>query len=101
MTSMPEPDGPSCLYPPRCWSEIRPPSRLRESALKAFLLAGGHGTRLRPLTDSVPKCLMPIRGTPLLDIWLDLCSRSGITEVLINLHAHSRIVERHVNGNKP
>jgi mannose-1-phosphate guanylyltransferase len=64
--------------------------------LKAFLLAGGHGTRLRPITDSVPKCLVPIRGRPLLDIWLDLCARSGITEVLINLHAHAQKIERHL-----
>jgi mannose-1-phosphate guanylyltransferase len=65
--------------------------------LKAFLLAGGHGTRLRPITDSVPKCLVPIRGRPLLDIWLDLCARSGITEVLINLHAHAPEIERHLH----
>jgi mannose-1-phosphate guanylyltransferase len=67
-----------------------------ETTLKAFLLAGGHGTRLRPLTDSVPKCLVPIRGRPLLDIWLELCARSGITEVLINLHAHSQPIEQHL-----
>jgi mannose-1-phosphate guanylyltransferase len=66
--------------------------------LKAFLLAGGYGTRLRPLTDSLPKCLVPIQGKPLLDIWLDLCARSGITEVLINLHAHARLVEDHLKG---
>jgi len=64
--------------------------------LKAFLLAGGHGTRLRPLTDSVPKSLVPIRGRPLLDIWLDLCAHSGISEVLINLHAHSQAIEQHL-----
>jgi mannose-1-phosphate guanylyltransferase len=64
--------------------------------LKAFLLAGGNGTRLRPLTDSVPKCLVPIRGRPMLDIWLDLCARSGITEVLINLHAHAQVIEQHL-----
>jgi mannose-1-phosphate guanylyltransferase len=64
--------------------------------MKAFLLAAGHGTRLRPLTDSIPKCLVPIRGKPLLDIWLDLCARSGITELLINLHAHSQPIERHL-----
>ncbi len=64
--------------------------------MKAFLLAGGHGTRLRPITDSVPKCLVPIRGRPLLDIWLDLCARSGITEILINLHAHSQTIEQYV-----
>ncbi len=69
--------------------------------MKAFLLAGGHGTRLRPLTNSVPKCLVPIRGRPLLDIWLDLCARSGITEVLINLHAHSQSIERHLQRSAP
>lgn len=64
--------------------------------LKAFLLAGGHGTRLRPITDSVPKCLVPIRGKPLLDIWLDRCADSGITDVLINLHAHAPAIDRHL-----
>lgn len=64
--------------------------------MKAFLLAGGHGTRLRPLTDSVPKCLVPIRGRPLLDIWLEICARSGITDVLINLHAHPQPIEQHL-----
>jgi mannose-1-phosphate guanylyltransferase len=64
--------------------------------LKAFLLAGGHGTRLRPLTDSIAKCLVPIQGRPLLDIWLDLCAHSGITDVLINLHARSQDIERHL-----
>jgi mannose-1-phosphate guanylyltransferase len=65
--------------------------------MKAFLLAGGHGTRLRPITDTVPKCLVPIRGTPLLSIWLDLCMRSGITDVLLNLHAHAQTIEQYVN----
>jgi mannose-1-phosphate guanylyltransferase len=70
--------------------------RKADSTLKAFLLAGGHGTRLRPLTDSIPKCLVPIRGRPLLDIWLDLCARSGITEILMNLHAHSQSIAQHL-----
>ena len=69
--------------------------------MKAFLLAGGHGTRLRPITDSLPKCLVPIRGRPLLDIWLELCARSGITEVLINLHAHADLVEEHLRRSQP
>lgn len=69
--------------------------------MKAFLLAAGHGTRLRPITDSVPKCLVPIRRRPLLDIWLELCARSGITEVLINLHAHAEAVERHLGQIRP
>ena len=68
--------------------------------MKAFLLAGGHGTRLRPLTDSVPKCLVPIHGRPLLDIWLELCARSGISDVLINLHAHAHTIERHLQRSR-
>jgi mannose-1-phosphate guanylyltransferase len=54
--------------------------------LKAFLLAAGLGTRLRPLTDKIPKCLVPINGKPLLQIWLELCQLHRITEILINTH---------------
>jgi mannose-1-phosphate guanylyltransferase len=61
--------------------------------LKAFLLAAGHGTRLRPLTNSIPKCLLPIQGTPLLEIWLGTCRRFDIDEVLINVCSHADAVE--------
>lgn len=53
---------------------------------KAFLLAAGLGTRLRPLTDTIPKCLVPICGKPLLGWWIDLMEKHGIEEVLVNLH---------------
>jgi mannose-1-phosphate guanylyltransferase len=64
--------------------------------MKAFLLAAGHGTRLRPFTDSVPKCLLPIRGVPMLAIWLDSCRLMGIDEVLVNTHAHAQAVAEFV-----
>ena len=54
--------------------------------MKAYLLAAGLGARHKPLTDSMPKCLVPIAGQPLLGIWFDLCARHGISEVLVNLH---------------
>ena len=54
--------------------------------MKAFLLAAGLGTRLRPLTNSLPKCLVPIGTTPLLRIWLELLARHGVSDVLINTH---------------
>ncbi len=57
--------------------------------MKAFLLAAGKGERLRPLTDTVPKCLVPIQNVPLLGIWLELCRQHGIGEVLVNTHSHS------------
>jgi len=64
--------------------------------MKAFLLAGGLGTRLQPLTDTTPKCLLPVRGTPILQIWFALCRQFGIKEVLINLHSHGEVVRRFV-----
>lgn len=64
--------------------------------MKAFLLAAGNGTRLRPLTDHTPKCLLPVRGRPILDWWLDRCFASGISEVLLNIHAHAGQVLAHV-----
>jgi mannose-1-phosphate guanylyltransferase len=70
--------------------------------MKAFLLAGGLGTRLRPLTDSTPKCLLPVQGLPMLQIWLDICRQYGIDEVLINIHSHGealrRIIEEHTDN---
>src|ERR1700747_3105592 len=65
--------------------------------MKAFLLAAGHGTRLSPYTDSIPKCLLPIRGVPMLEIWLALCRRHRISEVLVNTHAHSAAVVDFLN----
>ncbi len=59
---------------------------LSERIEKAFLLAAGLGTRLRPLTDQIPKCLVPICGKPLLSIWLEICESLGVKEVLINTH---------------
>jgi mannose-1-phosphate guanylyltransferase len=54
--------------------------------VKAFLLAAGVGSRLRPLTDTTPKCMLPIDGRPLLGLWLDAFDRAGVDEVLVNLH---------------
>lgn len=66
--------------------------------MKAFLLAAGKGSRLRPLTDDIPKCLVPIRGRPLLKIWLEHLGRHGVEEVLINTHHHARQVEDFVQA---
>jgi mannose-1-phosphate guanylyltransferase len=67
--------------------------------VKAFLLAAGLGTRLRPITDSIPKCLVPIRGVPLLAIWLNQLAGLGIQEVLINLHTHAAAVRDFLTQN--
>jgi mannose-1-phosphate guanylyltransferase len=54
--------------------------------VKALILAGGLGTRLRPLTERVPKCLVEIGGRPLLEYWFDALAAAGIRDVLINTH---------------
>ncbi len=56
------------------------------SAATAFLLAAGHGTRLRPLTERVPKALVPVCGVPMLDHALALARAHGHTEILVNAH---------------
>jgi mannose-1-phosphate guanylyltransferase len=66
--------------------------------VKAFLLAAGLGTRLRPLTESMPKCMLDICGRPLLDIWLDAFERAGVDEVLVNLHYLPDAVTEHLAG---
>jgi mannose-1-phosphate guanylyltransferase len=54
--------------------------------MRALLLTAGIGTRLRPLTDTIPKCLVPVKGKPLMEYWLDmLCGEAGIS-VMVNLH---------------
>jgi len=65
--------------------------------VKAVLLAAGLGTRLRPITQTVPKCLVPIRGRPLLDYWLEHLFGQGIVdEVRINTHYLADRVRAHV-----
>ena len=54
--------------------------------MRAILLAAGFGTRLMPLTANIPKCLVPIKGRPLLDYWLDRLTQAGIGPFLINTH---------------
>lgn len=68
--------------------------------MKALLLAAGLGTRLRPITNTIPKCLVPIDGKPLLNYWLDNLSKVGITEFLINTSYLSQQVEEFINKSK-
>lgn len=69
--------------------------------MRAMILAAGEGARLRPLTETVPKPLLPIAGRPIL-VWnLLLLKRHGITEVIINLHYKGeQIVEALGDGSR-
>lgn len=66
--------------------------------MKAFLLAAGIGSRLRPVTDTIPKCMLPVGGRPMLDVWLDALAKAGVAEALVNLHYLGDIVRDHITA---
>ena len=67
--------------------------------MRALLLAAGLGTRLRPLTNTTPKCLVTIKDQVLLGIWLDRLTQAGIESFLINTHHLSDQVESYIKSN--
>ncbi len=60
--------------------------------MKAMVLAAGYGERMRPLTDKIPKPLLPLNGKPILHYTLKLLEKNGIKEIVINLHHLHRMV---------
>jgi NDP-sugar pyrophosphorylase family protein len=54
--------------------------------MRAVILAAGEGQRLRPLTNNVPKPMLPVAGKPVLEHNVRLLARHGITEIAINTH---------------
>lgn len=68
--------------------------------MKALLLAAGAGSRLQPLTNFIPKCLVPVGGVPLLEIWLELLTSTGIDRILINTCYMADKVEKYIASSK-
>ena len=60
--------------------------------MKAMILAAGLGTRLRPLTDNLPKALVEINGRMLLEITLERLQTFGVKEVIVNVHHHAKAI---------
>lgn len=65
---------------------------------RAVILAAGFGTRLDPLTRALPKALVPLWGTPMLEHALRLVASWGVKEALVNCHAHAEGVIEFLRG---
>ena len=65
--------------------------------MNALIFAAGLGTRLRPLTDTMPKALVPIAGRTLLEYQIDALKRAGITDIIINVHHFAQQIIDFVN----
>lgn len=63
--------------------------------MKAILLAGGQGRRLRSITGSLPKPMVPLVGVPVLDRLLDLLRRNGFTDVCMTLCYRPEVIQEH------
>ncbi|GCA47612.1 D-glycero-alpha-D-manno-heptose 1-phosphate guanylyltransferase [Sinorhizobium sp. KGO-5] len=62
----------------------------------AMVLAAGLGTRLRPVTDTLPKPLVRIAGKPMIDYVLDLLAAAGVTRAVVNVHHFAGQMEEHL-----
>jgi len=63
---------------------------------QAMILAAGLGTRLKPLTDTMPKALVPVGGTPLLDLNIRKLQAQGYDRFIVNIHHFSQQIRDHV-----
>jgi NDP-sugar pyrophosphorylase family protein len=68
---------------------------------QAMMLAAGQGTRLRPLTERIPKCMVPLGGRPLLEYGIRWLGKHGVTELVINLHHLPKAVTEYFGDGRP
>jgi MurNAc alpha-1-phosphate uridylyltransferase len=65
-----------------------------------MVLAAGLGTRMRPVTDAMPKPLVPVAGKPLLDHVLDKLADAGVDDAVVNVHYFAEQIEQHLIGRR-
>ena len=66
--------------------------------MKAMIFAAGKGTRLRPLTDSIPKALVKVDGHPLLEIQLTRLYNLGVRDIVVNVHHFADIIIKYLES---
>ena len=68
--------------------------------MKAIILAGGRGKRLRPITDYVPKPLIPIKNIPIIEWQIKYLKKFGISEIIICSGYKTKMIENYLNNKK-
>ena len=67
--------------------------------MKAMIFAAGLGTRLKPLTDTLPKALVPLAGKPLLQWQIERLKATGITDIVVNVHHFPNMIIKYLHDN--
>lgn len=70
---------------------------MKPKITQAVILCAGLGTRLRPLTDRIPKAMIPLAGKPLLEHHIEHLKAQGISDFFINLHHYPDAIRNHFN----
>ena len=68
--------------------------------MKAIILAGGRGKRLRPITDYVPKPLIPIKNIPIIEWQIKYLKKFGISEIIVCSGYKTKMIENYLNNQK-
>lgn len=68
--------------------------------MKAIILSAGFGTRLLPLTQFIPKALVPYKGIPMINYQIQKLINAGVNEIIVNAHHHSEKIEEYFSDNK-
>ena len=66
----------------------------------AMVMAAGHGTRMKPMTNDRSKAMVELGGTPLIDHMLDRLAEAGVERAVINVHAYADHLETHLKNRK-
>jgi dTDP-glucose pyrophosphorylase/CBS domain-containing protein len=71
-----------------------------ELPLRAVVMAGGYGTRLRPLTEEMPKPMLPVGGRPLLELIIEQLRAAGIRRVIVTTHYKPEVITNHFGNGR-